>query len=385
MPKIPRIGMSLAIKISLIGATLIFVNGLWIAINGGPIILTTNPSLTTIEAVEGSKTFWGRMAFGMNGMVEGNWTPLWLLFTIVLFGCIIQTFRKPKRHKTMAVPMMILSILSFPIGGGFLVGLILAFIGAMLALEWPKPFGETFIGKMARIARLDSAVIKELYNDPKAMRSGIGVLILVSIVAGLGNVIYAFNVNLIRTKPSAAYGILLLGKLNMDAYTMMYAVSFVGIVFLRWLILSSVLYGVTVKLKRHTAEFSRLSCVTAFAFAPLCIQWFLPALFSNEPYRSFNWPFAVSLLSTFWVAVAVIAVVRSTFGTGAKEALGVTIFAGVLYWFTENLLIVSNPYTSVPGVSFKIDPLSSVAILFFMSFAILLATLLGAFNTERST
>jgi hypothetical protein len=384
MPKMPRIGMSLAAKISLAGAILILINGIWIAVRGGPVILTTDPNLTTAKAVEGSKAFWGRMSFGMKGLVEGNWILPWLLFTIVLFGCIIRIIRRPRKHKTTAVPIMLLSILSFPIGGGFWAGLILVFIGGMLALEWPKPLGETSVGRMAKIARLDSAAIKELYNASNAMRSGTQVLILISIVAGLGNVIYVSNMNLIRTSSSAAYDLLLLGKLNIDSSTIFYSVSFVAVIFLRWIILSSVLYAVTVKLKGYAGEFSKLSSLTAFALAPLCIQFLLPIMFSNDPYRTFQWPFAILMLSTLWVGVVVMAIVRSTLEIGAREALGVTIFAGILWWFTDNLLIASNPYVSVPGVSFTFGLSSSDAVLFFTAFAILVAALLGAFETARS-
>jgi len=378
-------GASLAFKLSLVGSILIFLNGVWIAVNGAPIIVATDPTLTTLDAVEKSRVFWGRISFGIKGMVEGLGASFWLIFTIALLWCTIQTYRKPRRHRSLGILIIVFSILSLPIGGGFIAGLILAFVGGMLAMEWPKPFGETFIGKMARIAKLDSKAIGELYNDPRGLRSGIWVLVFVSFVMGLGSAIYVFNVNIIKTKPTAAYDMLILGKLNIDLITILYSVSFIGIVFLRWLILSSVLYGVLVKLKGHTGDFSKLSHVTAFAFVPLCLHWFLPFLFSNEPYRSFHWPFVITLFSILWIAVAVMAIVKSTFDTGTREALGVTIFAGVLFWFIDNLLIMTNPFITVPGVSFKFDPGSSSAVILFFSLAVLLATVFGAFGTERSS
>lgn len=380
----PKEKASSALKFSLIGSILILLNGIWVAANAGPIVLTTDPTLTTVEAINNAPVFWGRISFGIQGMVEGLWTPFWLVFTIALFGCIVRIYLKPRKHNTFGLPMVIFSILSLPIGGGFLVGSILAFIGGMLALEWPRSFGDTFIGKMARTAKLDSKAIGELSNDPKALRSGVIALVFTSIVMGLGNAIYAFNTNIIKTQPAAAYEILLLGKLYSDTMTIANAASFIGITFLRWLTLSSILYVITVKLKGRVADFGKLASATAFAFVPLCLQGFLPVLFSNEPYLSFNWPIAILVLSIFWVAAALIALVRKMFEIETREALGVTIFAGVLFWFIDNLLIESNPIVQVPGVVVKLDPASSSAILLLAAFAILLAILLGALAREQT-
>ncbi|MEM2111796.1 MAG: hypothetical protein QXX08_07960 [Candidatus Bathyarchaeia archaeon] len=373
---------SLAFRLSLIGSILIFINGIWIFQNAGPIVLTTDSSLTTVDAVNKASAFWGRISLGNKGMVEGLWTPFWLLFTIALFCCTIEIYRKPRRHKNLGFLIVIFSLFGLPIGGGFLIGSLLAFIGGMLALEWPKPFGETFIGRTVRAARLDSKLATELFNDPKAIRSGIQVLVLTSVLMGLGNAIYVLNANIIETQPTAAYDILFLGKLNMDTITIANAFSFIGIIFLRWLILSTILYIIVAKLKCRTVDFSKLSCVTAFAFVPLCLQLLLPILVPSKPYLV-NWSLTINLLSTFWVAIAVVVLIRGMTGVTTGEALGVTIFAGVLYWVIDNFLIASNSLISVPGVNVKFNPASSNTIILFMSIAILLAILLGAFATEK--
>jgi len=380
----PQEKASLAFKVSLIGLVLIFLNGIAVATSGGPIVLSTDTNLTTVDAINGSTVFWGRISFGSKGIVEGLWTPFWLIFAIALLWCIIEIYRKPRRHKFLSLPMVVLSLFSLPIGGGFLVGLILAFIGGMLALEWPKPFSGTFIGKMVKTVRFDSNVIRQLSNDPKTLMVGVSALLFTSIIMGLGNSMYAFNTNLIKTKPAAAYDIFLFGKLSVETLTIANTVSYMGIMFFRWLTLSLILYIITVRLKRHVVNFSELASATAFAFVPLCLQGFLPVLFSNEPYLSLHWPSAILLFSTFWVVLVVIALVRSTFEISTREALGVTILAGALYWFLE-LLIMSNPSISMPGVSLQFAPASSSAILLLISIATFVSILLGALTTKRGT
>jgi hypothetical protein len=380
--KMPKEKTSSAVKFSLIGSILILLNGIWVAANAGPIVLTTDPGLTTVEAIDNALGFWGRISFGIKGMVEGLWTPFWLLFTIALFGCIVRIYLKPRRHNGLGLPMVVCSILSFPIGGGFLVGSILVFIGGMLALEWPKSFGETFIGKMIRTAMLDSKAIGKLSKNPETMRSGVIALVFTSIIMGFGNAIYVFNTNLIKTQPTSAYNILLRGSLYLDTMTIANAVSFVGITFLRWLVLSSILYVITVKVKGRIVDFGKLATATAFAFVPLCLQGFLPVLFSNEPFLSFDWPIVILVISIFWVGVGLVVLVREMFEIQAREALGVTIFAGVSFWFVDNLLVGSNPLISMPGVVVKFDPASSGSILLLVSFAVLLAILLGALSRE---
>ncbi|GEM_PF-1543071 len=377
-----------AFRLSLVGSILIFLNAIWIiSNNNSPIVLTTNSNLTTVSAINNSTDFWGRTSFGYKGMVEGNWTPFWLIFTLALFGCTIQIYRKPKMHKILGIPMVIFSLLSLPIGGGCIIGSILAFIGGMMAIEWPKSFSDTFIGKMIRAVRLDPKVLGVLFNDPNTVQSGLLALLFTSIVMGLGNTIYVFNVNLIKTKATDAYEILLRGKLGMDIMTIANGVSFIGITFLRWIAFSTILYVIIVKLKGHEADYGKIAYAVAFAFVPLCIQAFLPMLFSNEPYLSFNWPFTVLVLSTFWVALVVLVFTKHVFELKIREALGVTLLAGALYLLLESsaiLVIMSGLSVSLPGVILQLKATSLSVILLFFSLAVTVAILLGALSRKRT-
>ena len=376
---------SLAFRLSLIGAVLILVNGILISINAGPLVLTTDPSLTTVDAVNNLRGFWGRIAFGVKGMVEGLSTPLWLIFTVALFGCIIQIYRKPRRHRIYAYSIIVLSLFSIPIGGGFLIGFILAFVGGLVALEWPKPFKDTFFGRMVRAARLDSKIASELASDYYAMRSGILALAFTSIVMGLGNALYISNVDIIQTKPLVAHEILFQGLLTVDAISLLNAVSFIGVTFLRWILLSSIIYIIASKLKGYVADFGKLSCAIAFAFVPLCIQVFLPVLFSNTPYLLIHWPLSIVFISTLWAAVAMVVIISSIFRFSKKEALGVTILVGIIYWLIDSVLISSNPLMPILGVTFKVATASASLVVLLISIATLAAFLLGAFSTRQDT
>jgi hypothetical protein len=226
-----------------------------------------------------------------------------------------------------------------------------------------------------------------LFDDPNIVQSGVLALLFTSITMGLGNAIYVFNVNLIKTKATDAYEILLQGKLGMDIMTIANGVSFIGITFLRWIALSIILYVIIVKLKGHEADYDKIAYTAAFAFVPLCIQAFLPMLFSNEPYLSFNWPFAVSLISIFWVALIVLVFTKHVFELKIREALGVTLLAGALYLLLESsviLVITSALLVSLPGVilQFKATSLSSILLVF--SLAVMVAILLGALSKKRT-
>jgi hypothetical protein len=373
---------SLAFILSFIGLIFIVVNGVWIGINNAPIIIATDASLTTVQTINNSTAFWGRISFGVKGAVEGFWTPFWFIFVVALCGCVIGIYRKPTRHHSLGIPIIVFSFLSLPIGGGFLVGMILSFIGGMLAIEWPKPFSQTIIGKMIRTARLDSKIFRQTFREQSDMKDGTIALLLTSIFMGFGNALYVFNQNLIKTKTAEAYNILLGGSLYLETITITTALSFIGIAFLRWLAISAIFYFIMVKLKGYELDFNKLGRAVMFAFTPLCLQGFLPVLFSNEPYLSLHWPLAILSLSTLWVILAFIAFIKSMFQIQIREALGVVILTGVLYFLLE-IIVSSNSLISIPGVKIQFSPESSSAILLFTSLTIFLAVLLGALTPKR--
>ncbi len=60
-----------------------------------------------------------------------------ILGIIVIIGAIML-YRNPDQKTGWGIAVLIVSIISIFIGGGFLIGLILGIIGGALALQW-KP------------------------------------------------------------------------------------------------------------------------------------------------------------------------------------------------------------------------------------------------------
>jgi hypothetical protein len=79
----------------------------------------------------------------------GSLSTIIYIFTIVgiVFGALvllgaIMIYRNPAKKTTWGVIILVFSILSIVIGGGFLIGFILGIIGGALALAW-KPTAPT--------------------------------------------------------------------------------------------------------------------------------------------------------------------------------------------------------------------------------------------------
>jgi uncharacterized membrane protein YjgN (DUF898 family) len=73
---------------------------------------------------------------------------------------------------------------------------------------------------------------------------------------------------------------------------------------------------------------------------------------------------------------------KSMFDASLREALGIVIFAGIIYWLIDGMLLAS-PMISLRGINVVFTAASSEAIVLFTSAAVLLAILLGAFDTSQ--
>ena len=185
--------------LTLIGAILMMANGLWVFFNNGPIIISTYGATTLSEAWPSapspSSKFWGRIVLGFPGLVEGGIAAFWIAFAFFLLLLSIVTYVKPRRQKGTAPLLFICSILTIPIGAGFIIGLALAIIGALLAFEWPTPYEETVIGTILntfgiRSKSLKTAIEKQTLDVKKAIL----IIMLIFIMSSVGNTLYSFNV-----------------------------------------------------------------------------------------------------------------------------------------------------------------------------------------------
>lgn len=366
---------TLAFQLSLIAAILILINGLWIASARAPIIFSSFP-VHKVESLNGSDApIWGRISLGLYGMVEGSLMPIWLILAVINLFSALMLYAKPTEHALWGFLILVCSILSVPIGGGFIIGLILGVIGGAVGYEWPTPAGKTFVGKLVRAARLDSKLFSMIGEETEALKQAALTMILVSILSEFGNALYLYNAENIMTSPSPQ--VLLLGRLSWDLPAVVGpTISFIGIALIKWLILSGLIYLVGVKIADGKAELDSIGKVVAFAYTPVCLQVFMPLVFGSEPLLKFQWPLTVFFLTNLWMIIALIIGIKQSLNMALRRAIGVVMLAGTFYWLINSMII--TPMLGIPSVQFIIKPPGIIWIL--TSVSGILATLLGVFT-----
>jgi hypothetical protein len=368
----------IAFVFALIGAILVIINGLLIASAGEPIVLTSYP-VSSVEDLNATNAgFWGRIALGLPGYVEGWFMIIWLVLAIINLICIIRIYLKQEQNVALASLVFLLFLLSIPIGGGFIVGAVIGIVGSIALMEWPKPFTDTFAGKIIRAAKLDSKFYNLIGENPKELRTAVLTLILVNILSGLGNGLYTLNVDKIRTSISAttSFRILLLGYTYWDFSVIGTSLLFVGIAIVKWLIFSMIVYFAGAKLLGISAEFDQIARVLAFAYVPVCLQVFMPLVLLRPPLLYFEWPFAVVFLTNLWMFTALVVALKETLEVPTSKALGIAILNGAIYWLVNYTFL--TPALNVPGIKFMFSPPEIALVL--ASASVLIAALLGTFT-----
>jgi len=370
---------TLVFKLSLIAGMLIFINGLWIAANRAPITFSS----FRVDAVENLRgpdaPSWGRITFGLGGLVEGSLMPIWLVFAVINLFSALMLYTKPKKHVRWSFLILVCSILSIPIGGGFAVGLILGVLGGVMGVEGPSSPGKTFIGKLGRAARLDSKLFDMVAEESKALKQAAIVIILVNILRGLGNALYTYNAEIIinSLSPEVPFRILLLGEVSWDLWAVAGpTINLIGIALIKWLILSGLIYLVGVKIAGTTAELDSIARVVAFAYVPICLQILMPLIFGSEPFLKFQWPLTIFFLTNIWMIIALVIGVKQSLDMPTGRAFGVVLLAGTFYWLINYMFII--PTLKIPTIQFTVEPVS--LILTLVSVSGILATLLGVFS-----
>ncbi|MBS7621927.1 hypothetical protein KEJ32_07445 [Candidatus Bathyarchaeota archaeon] len=115
-----------AFVLSLIGGILILLGGIASAILAGMLsgAIMLVPFLGGLGALV--------IIIGILGLIFG---------IIILIGAVMINSGEPSKVRTGSIIVLIFSILSLFIGGGFIIGFILALVGSILGLVW-KPSGE---------------------------------------------------------------------------------------------------------------------------------------------------------------------------------------------------------------------------------------------------
>lgn len=373
----PRLGFIT----SLTGAILTVINGLYVGINMQPIVILTSRA-ESLDEIMKSQHFWGRISFGVPGLIKGLWAWFWMIFPIIMLILTFIIYKKPRSYRTLGLIISTCAALSSPIGGGFYIGAILGFIGGLIYYEWPKPFSETFLGKIFRAMRGETKFFIKICEEPRELNTAVLTLIFIGFISGIGDGLYAYNADLIRKGGTTAFQILLEGHILWNEIVLFSAISIVGMMIVKWLILSTCIYWIGGKLVGLETSYDKVLRAVGFTLTPEVIMFFMPLLFANEPTLTFNWPMMLYFTSRAWVFICLIIAIKQIFDFSSTRAFGVALLGGTIYWIIYHMFIA--PTLNVPGFRINLSmPGSSIALLTLIGFISLVATATGVFSRER--
>jgi hypothetical protein len=342
----------LAFSLSLIGAILILANGLWIASNKEPLIFSS-PISQYSSLAKNPGIFWGRIALGIKGMVEGTFMPLWLFLSIIILFAALMIYISPQHRNIWGTIAILLSIFTIPIGGGFILGLILVLIGGDAAIEWPKSLADTFFGKILRAIRFDSKLYREISENIKTTRQAAMTLLFAGLLSGIGQGSYIYNVFRMQSDPSLIDRVLLSGVTFWDFSLVAPAVEYIGYSLIRWLILTLIIYLVGVKLLGYTTSFDSMARTMAYAYFPMGLQVFLLLVFTGGTWLTVQWPITILSLTYFWTVLTLTMGVKQSVKLSIRKSLGVVFISFMIFWLFDSILAET---LKVPRIQILIMP-----------------------------
>jgi hypothetical protein len=366
----------LAFNLSLIGAILILANGLWIASNKEPLIFSS-PLSEYSSLAQNPDVFWGRITLGIKGMVESTFMPLWLLLSIIILFAALMIYISPQYRSIWSTITILLSIFTIPIGGGFILGLILVMIGGDAAIEWPKSLANTFFGKILRAIGFDSKLYREISENIKTTRHAAMTLLFAGLLSGIGQGLYIYNVFKMQSDPLLTNKVLLSGVTFWDISLATPAVGYVGYSLIRWLILTLIIYLVGVKLVGYTTSFDSMARTIAYAYFPISLQILLPLVFTGGTWLTIQWPIIVLSLTYFWTILTLTMGVKQSVKLSARKSLGVVIISFMIYCLVDSMLAEA---LAVPRIQILIMP--TELMLPVLGFLTILGVLLDVFSRQ---
>jgi hypothetical protein len=189
-----------------ISSLLMIANGLLIAQANAPIVLSSSRATSLAEiwskAPLPQNSYWGRMVLGFPGYVENYWSYFWVVWAMCILACAVAIYRKPRRSRKLGIWIVAFSLLTMPIGGGFLIGATVAVIASLVAFEWPKPFNDTWMGGVLQAVTLRSKFFVKMTQNGSFRRGAVIVVIFTAILAGIGTSLYTVNLSRIYPIPS---------------------------------------------------------------------------------------------------------------------------------------------------------------------------------------
>jgi len=369
--------------LSLIGAVLIFLNVLAIVSNGSSIIVSSYSVSSIGQLLNPSGSLWYRIAFGVPAFVEGPLIILWLMLAVINLTLSIFLYLKPERPIMPSFFILIFSLCLYIAGGGFIIGSLLGIIGSSLGLQSRKDFGETFFGKLFKVATFDSKVFGLIKENPKLLREATMTIIFITLLSGLGCSLYIFNANqVLHSNPEISTRILLHGETLFDASVLNLPITYIGLSIIKWILLSLIVFLIGSKLLGITTQLDAIARSIAFAYVPVSLQVFLPFVFLNQPFLTIHWPLAVIIITNLWMILVLVVAIKQLFEVTTPKAVGIVMLSGSIYWPLTYKFILPMVFTSnvVPGVFFDVNPNEFVLLL--ISLASVLSFILGVFTKD---
>jgi hypothetical protein len=303
----------------------------------------------------------------------------WIILAVLNFALATSMVLTPEKPKG-GIFVLVLSLLLFMTGGGFIIGSVLALTGSLYLIQRRQQPENRLVIKILRALTLDSSLFREVKEKEESHHQAVLVIILVSFLTGLGSGIYAYNANKILNSVEYARRILLLGDIFFDISILNSALINISLGIIKWATFSLMIYLMGSRILEENIKFKTISLPIAYAHVPLALQTFLPILFSNEPMLTTNWPIIILLITNLWFFLALILAVKESLNIEMSKALGIILFTGSLYWLFVYKLLLPTLFgnTPPPGIYINIQP--NELVLIIISVFMLISYLLGTFK-----
>ncbi len=374
--------MNIAAILALFGTLLILINCLIVSFNGSSIVIYSHSISSIDELLQGDTSLWYRISLGIPSFCQGIWIAIWLTISILNLFCAAYMLFSPEKVTTASLFVIIFSVLSLFSGGGFIIGFVLAAIGGLMGIQKRVAPSETFVGKILRAARFDSKLFEILKAEPRLIRDAVSVVILVGVLSAIGCGLYIQNMNRITESiGNSPIDILLLGNLYFDIHSLRLPSIWISLTFIKWLVLSAIIYIIGGKLLKLAADYDATARATAFAMVPLMLQFFMPIVFPNQPYLTVQWPLIVWFITNIWAVLVLIVATGKVFDISLSRALGLVLVSCAIYWLLVYEILLPFLFSSsgeIVGIYFVVNP--KELIFGLSSLAILIAYVLGTFT-----
>jgi hypothetical protein len=345
---------------SLAGGILILFNILLIAMNGGPLVLSS--SSNSIDGLlPNSAPMWFRIAFGIRDYTSSTALVIGAILATVIVYFALSLYLNPRNAGPLSFLIMLLSAVALLYGGGFIIGSILAFTGAALMYEAPRKFSQTLMGKMLSSMTARSQVFQHFTQD-SSVKDATMVILFANLLSGIGNGIFTFNVTRIIGAANAIipFEVLFTGRVSLDQSIAQTPIILMGIGVFKWALLSLILFFVGANLFGQKASLASVAACTGFAYAPIALQLFTPFVFTSSPYLT-QWAVGVYLLTNLWMMLILIAGMKQIMNVSLMKSAATVASCGALYTLINYLIFaqVSIPYV----MKFQIQPPEAMLLL----------------------